>query len=46
MNPMMTGRIEDPFKPSRQFINCLGVNPKLVSQVNTDHGEHHDRVKA
>ncbi len=45
VHPMVRWCIENLFKPGRQPVNQLGMQPELVKQVYGHHDKDHDGVK-
>ena len=46
MDAVMTGRIEDGFKPARTLIDRLGVDPELIDKIDPARDADKSRVEA
>ena len=46
MDAVMAGRVHDIFDPAREFVNCLGVDPELINEIERADEQQHRWMKA
>ena len=45
MDAVMAGRVHDIFDPAREFVNCLGVDPELINEIERADEQQHRGMK-
>ncbi|OBQ32086.1 MAG: hypothetical protein AN485_22450 [Anabaena sp. MDT14b] len=45
VDAVMAWRVHDIFDPAREFVNCLGVDPELINEIERADEQQHRGMK-